>query len=289
MNTVCTLRGYTLDKRSNRTAVTTASATPGGACPTSEGTASTKAYDTADRIASGGYSYDAFGRTTAVPGSTVSYYANDLAYQQTAGTNRQTWQLDAGLRFRSWTIESSTSGTWSQTQAKTNHYSDDSDNPNWIVEDTAGTTLTRNVANATGSLTATTGKANGTVLQLTNIHGDIALRLPLDTSVAPTALDNDENGATRAGQIRVLGATAHPSAAWAVQAARNLVMDHGSARTNVSDWRLASPSRSPSARSMTPGRMVSTVAPDGCTPARGRAASAAAGLPEQDGRPPGRE
>ncbi|MFE2070414.1 RHS repeat-associated core domain-containing protein [Streptomyces sp. NPDC059467] len=147
----------------------------------------------------GGYSYDACGPTTAVPGSTRTYYADDLAYQQTAGTNRQTWQLDAGLRFRSWTIETNSSGTWSQTQAKTNRYSDDSDNPNRIVEDTAAT-LTRNVTNATGSLTATTGKTNGTVLQLSDIHGDISPRLPLDTVLAPTTPDNDENGATRAGQ-----------------------------------------------------------------------------------------
>ncbi|WP_425275697.1 RHS repeat-associated core domain-containing protein [Streptomyces tirandamycinicus] len=200
VDTVCTLRGYTVDKRSNRTAVSTASAAPGLACPTAEGTATTRAYDTADRIVGGGYSYDGFGRTTALPGSTVSYYANDLAHQQTAGTKRQTWQLDAGLRFRSWTIETSSSGTWSQTEAKTNHYSGDSDNPSWIVENAAGSTLTRNVTTATGALTATTGKTSGTVLQLTNIHGDVALQLPLDTAVAPTALDTDENGATRAGQ-----------------------------------------------------------------------------------------
>ncbi|MFJ6985648.1 MULTISPECIES: DNRLRE domain-containing protein [unclassified Streptomyces] len=200
VDTVCTLRGYTVDKRSNRTAVSTASAAPGLACPTAEGTATTKTYDTADRIAGGSYTYDGFGRATAVPGSTVAYYANDLAYQQTAGTKRQTWQLDAGLRFRSWTTETNNSGTWSQTAAKTNHYSGDSDNPSWIVEDAAGSTLTRNVTSATGGLTATTGKTSGVVLQLTDIRGDVALQLPLDTAVAPTALDSDESGAARVGQ-----------------------------------------------------------------------------------------
>ncbi|KOX37909.1 hypothetical protein ADL06_02110 [Streptomyces sp. NRRL F-6491] len=45
--------------------------------------------------------YDALGRTTALPGSAFNHYANDIAYQQTANGERQTWQLDAALRFRS--------------------------------------------------------------------------------------------------------------------------------------------------------------------------------------------
>ncbi|MEU8445858.1 DNRLRE domain-containing protein [Streptomyces microflavus] len=197
---VCTQRVYTVDKRSNRTAVSSASAALGQACTTTGSTSTTKSYDTADRIVGGGYTYDLFGRTTAVPGSTVSYYVNDLAYQQTAGAKRQTWQLDAGLRFRSWTTEANTSGTWSQTAAKTNHYSGDNDNPSWITENAAGTELTRNIISPAGGLVATTGKTNGTVLQLTGIHGDVALQLPLDTAVAPTALDSDENGVGRPSQ-----------------------------------------------------------------------------------------
>ncbi|WP_406206406.1 hypothetical protein OG331_40665 [Streptomyces sp. NBC_01017] len=37
------------------------------------------------------------------------------------------------------------------------------------------------------------------VFQLTNLHGDVNLLLPLDTSVAPTALSADEYGNRRAG------------------------------------------------------------------------------------------
>ncbi|WP_240800002.1 hypothetical protein [Streptomyces rhizosphaericola] len=85
---VCTQRVYTVDKPSNRTAVSSASAAPSQACMTTGSTTTTKSYDTADRIVGGGYTYDLFGRTTAVPGSTVAYYANDLAYQQTAGAKR---------------------------------------------------------------------------------------------------------------------------------------------------------------------------------------------------------
>ncbi|WP_408059390.1 RHS repeat-associated core domain-containing protein [Streptomyces europaeiscabiei] len=38
------------------------------------------------------------------------------------------------------------------------------------------------------------------MLQLANLHGDIALQLPADTAVAPTVLDADEFGNARPGQ-----------------------------------------------------------------------------------------
>lgn len=138
---------------------------------------------TADRLVGTGYTYDAFGRTTALPASTIGYYANDLAYQQTSGCKRQTWQLDANLRFRSWKVETGSSTTWTQTQSKLNHYDSDGDNPRWITEDTATCALTRNVDSASGDLAATTSKTGDTVLQLTTIHGDVALQLPLDSGV----------------------------------------------------------------------------------------------------------
>ncbi|WP_308406201.1 RHS repeat-associated core domain-containing protein [Streptomyces tricolor] len=197
---ICTLRTYALDSRSNRTGTTEAAAAPGLLCPTSAGTVKSRTCDTADRIVDSGYTYDAFGRTTALPGSTLSYYANDLVQRQTAGSQRQTWQLDAALRFRSWTVETNNAGTWSQTAAKTNHYGNDTDSPSWIVENAAQGTVTRNVTSATGTFSATTGKTGGTVLQLTSNHGDVALQLPLDSAVAPTVVDSNENGASRTGK-----------------------------------------------------------------------------------------
>ncbi|UYQ64487.1 DNRLRE domain-containing protein [Streptomyces peucetius] len=197
---VCTRRSYAFDQRTNRTALTTATAAANAACPTTGGTTTSHAYDSADRLVDTGYTYDAFGRTTALPGSTLGYYANDLAYQQTANGKRQIWQLDANLRFRSWTVETDTSGTWTQTASKRNHYDSDSDNPRWIIEDTTSGDLTRNVESIGGDLAATTSKTGDTVLQLTNIHGDVALQLPLDTTKAPTALDSDEYGIPRTSQ-----------------------------------------------------------------------------------------
>ncbi|MCD9904017.1 hypothetical protein LUR56_36280 [Streptomyces sp. MT29] len=60
--------------------------------------------------------------------------------------------------------------------------------------------LTRNVESASGLLAATTAAQGGVVLQLTNIHGDVALQLPLDPEDAPQVLDSDEYGNARDGQ-----------------------------------------------------------------------------------------
>uniref|UniRef100_UPI0035B31848 RHS repeat-associated core domain-containing protein n=1 Tax=Streptomyces spinoverrucosus TaxID=284043 RepID=UPI0035B31848 len=197
-DSVCTRRAYAFDKRSNRTSLTTTAAQPGLACTTTGGTTRTHTYDSADRLVDPGYAYDAYGRTTAMPGATIDYYTNNLVRRQTAGTKRQTWELDAALRFRSWTTETNSGGTWSQTGAKVNHYANDTDSPSWIVEDGTGA-VSRNVASLSGGLAAVTGKTGGTVLMLTNIHGDIGVQLPLDASQSPVALESDEYGNVRTG------------------------------------------------------------------------------------------
>lgn len=134
-DTLCTRRDYGFDKRSNRISLTTAVSAPGQDCTSTGGTAKTTAYDNADRIADSGWTYDALGRVTSAPGhGTIAYYTNDLAQRQTAGGQRQTWQLDANLRFRSWTVETGSGSSWTQTASKVNHYDSDDDTPRWIVE-----------------------------------------------------------------------------------------------------------------------------------------------------------
>jgi RHS repeat-associated protein len=189
---------YAFDNNTNRTGLTTTVDNPDGTAGTPVSTAYT--YDSADRIqtvgGTGGIVYDAFGRTTTqATGATIGYYANDLVRQQTSaeGASRQTWNLDAAQRLASWTTESNNAGTWTQTGAKTNHYGSDSDSPDWTAEDTTGT-ITRNVQGISGDLDATTAATGSTVLQLTDLHGDVTVQLPLDISQAPTALAYDEYG-----------------------------------------------------------------------------------------------
>ncbi|MDW4907555.1 DNRLRE domain-containing protein [Streptomyces sp. ADMS] len=200
VGTVCTRRDYSFDQRSNRTSLSTAIGTPGAACSTSGATTANHSYDSADRLVDSGYAYDEFGRTTTEPGSTIGYYTNDLVHRQTTASTRQTWLTDPAQRFSSWTVETGGGSTWTQTASKVNHYGGDGDNPRWIVEDTTTGALSRNVSSLTGDLAATTSATGNVTLQFTTIHGDVALLLPLDTSVAPTALDTDEYGNPRTGQ-----------------------------------------------------------------------------------------
>ncbi|WP_234476274.1 DNRLRE domain-containing protein [Streptomyces sp. MBT65] len=189
----CTRRDYTFDGNTNRTALATSTSDVGVACTSTGATTTSSSYDSADRLTTTGTVYDAFGRTTTqASGATIGYYANDLVHQQTSGTNRQTWNLDAAGRLATWTTESDSSGTWTQTGSKTNHYGSDTDSPDWIQE-TSGV-LTRNVQGSDGGLDAVTSATGGTVLQLTDIHGDVTVQLPLDTSQAVTALAYDEHG-----------------------------------------------------------------------------------------------
>jgi RHS repeat-associated protein len=195
----CTRRGYTFDNNTNRTALATSVSAAGAACTSTGATSTTNTYDSADRLVNMGIVYDAFGRTTTqASGATVAYYANDLVRQQTSGTSRQTWTLDAAQRLAAWTTEIDNAGTWTQTGSKTNHYGSDGDSPDWIKEDTAGT-ITRNVQGSSGDLDATTSATGDTVLQLTDIHGDVTVQLPLDTTKPVVASAHDEYGNPETG------------------------------------------------------------------------------------------
>ncbi|MGW3131073.1 DNRLRE domain-containing protein [Streptomyces sp. NPDC001123] len=195
----CTRRGYSFDDNTNRTGLATSVSAAGAACTSTGASGTTNTYDSADRLVNAGIVYDAFGRTTTqASGATVAYYANDLVKKQTSGTNRQTWTLDAAQRLAAWTTETNNAGTWTQTGNKVNHYGNNGDSPDWITEDTAGT-ITRNVRGSGGGLDATTNATGNTVLQLTDIHGDVTVQLPLDTVKPVVASAYDEYGNPETG------------------------------------------------------------------------------------------
>ncbi|MEU6349816.1 DNRLRE domain-containing protein [Streptomyces sp. NPDC047072] len=205
----CTRRDYTFDKNTNRTALATLAGAVGADCTSTGATTTSYTYDSADRLTTSGTVYDAFGRTTTqASGATIGYYANDLVRQQTSGTARQTWSLDAAGRLAAWTTETQgTDGTWTQTGSKTNHYGSGGDSPDWVQE--SASTITRDVQGIDGDLDAVTSATGSTVLQLTDVHGDVTVQLPLDTSVAPTSQSYDEYGnpedATAAARYGWLG------------------------------------------------------------------------------------
>ncbi|MFJ1751723.1 DNRLRE domain-containing protein [Kitasatospora sp. NPDC088134] len=197
---VCTTRTYGFDHNTNRTALTTAAAPRGTDCTTNGATTQAGTYDSADRLVNPGYAYDAFGRTTALPGTTLAYYTSDLVQQQTTGANRSTWTLDPAQRFRAWTTETNSGGAWTTGRTSTHHYGSDGDSPRWTGDNLGN--FTRNVAGPNGDLGATTANGGTVTLQFATLHGDTGLQLPL-AGGAPTVLDYDEYGNPRAGQAAV--------------------------------------------------------------------------------------
>ncbi|WP_405720827.1 DNRLRE domain-containing protein [Streptomyces sp. NBC_01537] len=196
----CTTRTYAFGGNAsfNRTGAATGVSTADCADTTSSTTTTTSAthtYDSADRITDSGYGYDAFSRTTAAPdGSTLAYYTNDLVQQETTSTTKQTWTLDAVHRLAASATQTLSGGTWTTTASATNHYADNSDSPSWTSEGTSGD-ITRDVTDLAGGFASSTTATGGTVLQLANLHGDIAVQLELSTTTA-TAFTYDEYGNT---------------------------------------------------------------------------------------------
>ncbi|MFE0646127.1 DNRLRE domain-containing protein [Streptomyces sp. NPDC058877] len=204
----CTTRAYAFDEagrsiagRMNRTSKTVYAPAEDGSCTTANGTVTASSYDSADRLLTAGYTYDAFGRTTATgTGSVNTYWDNDLVASQTKGDKRQSWSLDPAHRFTAFTTEAKQpDGTWANATSKLNHYGDDSDEPRWIIEDTTQGTLTRNVSGPDGDLTATTSATGDTELQFANLHGDVAVTLDTATTT-PKVLTFDEFGVPAEGQ-----------------------------------------------------------------------------------------
>jgi RHS repeat-associated protein len=200
--TACAQRNYTFDADTNRTQLVVRSGGTtgsGGPCPPTQiFSTKTSAYDSADRATTTGYSYDAFGRTTAIPATdtpaglatTVGYYTNDLVNTITTNATTLTYLLDPNRRVRTFTSSA-------DNQTHTNHYSADSDSPAWTAENTAGTTWTRNIT-AFAGLAATTTNTGATTYPLANLHGDIFSTVPstaTNWTASETWTATDEYGA----------------------------------------------------------------------------------------------
>lgn len=199
--TNCALRAYTFDNASNRTQLTSYGPDSNGTCQDSNpATTQNWNYDSADRVTNTGYTYDALGRTLTMPdtdtavgagagNATITYYANDLARTITQGATTTSFTLDAlPNRFRAYST--TTSGT---TTNHTNHYSDDSDNPNWITD---GTSYTRVIPGLAGLAAQYTGASPHLEWQITNLHGDVVATRTAGTTGITSSYVTDEYGRT---------------------------------------------------------------------------------------------
>ncbi|MER5555746.1 DNRLRE domain-containing protein [Streptomyces sp. NPDC002793] len=189
---VTTHRAYGFDDNTNRTSLATTIDDVDGGDPTT--TTVNSSYDSADRLISTGTVYDAFGRTTSqADGAQNAYYANDLVRQITARGKRTTWNLDGAGRLAAYTTENQDdSGAWAASASVRNHYGADGDSPAWTDEGDGR--ISRNLSDLTGGLIATTSAAGDVVLQLTNLHGDVATQIPLVDATTPVVNSYDEYG-----------------------------------------------------------------------------------------------
>ncbi|WP_347177001.1 RHS repeat-associated core domain-containing protein [Parafrankia sp. EAN1pec] len=184
---MCTSRRYVYDPDYNRTqqiSYPDAGTNPTGpACSTSTTPtySLSSSYDQADRITDTGYTYDLFGRTTAVPAAendlTVGYHANDMVASETQGAATRTYTLDPARRIRTWAQGAT---TW------TNHYTSGSDDSAAWIGDSGGG-WTRNILGISGTLVAVQDQTGTVTLQLSNLHGDIVATVDDNSSAtAPT-------------------------------------------------------------------------------------------------------
>ncbi|MFD5681003.1 DNRLRE domain-containing protein [Streptomyces bacillaris] len=173
----CSVRAYTFDGNRNRTAksVTDDDCEASTEDAVTERTAYT--YDSADRLTGSGRTYDALGRTTAKDGAQLTYFTGDGLRSETVGGLRRTWDLDGIGRTAVATTQTlGEGGAWTTTGTVTQHYGDESSAPDW--EEHSDGTRTRFVNDIAGALGATTSGGD-VVLQLTNLRGDVSVRLDL--------------------------------------------------------------------------------------------------------------
>lgn len=202
----CSLRTYAYDADSNRTSLVTRAPDSEGDCdPAAAGTTTTWTYDAASRLTAAGYGYDAAGRTTSVPAGdgggaamTATYYVNDTLRTltpQDGATRTFTFDPTAN-RYRSWS---------DGTTTRVNHYAGDNDSPVWVDE--GGGAWTRNITGIGGGLAAVQDSANGVVLQLSDLRGNVVATATTDTTATgPLAtFDSTEFGSPRGGTTRRYG------------------------------------------------------------------------------------
>lgn len=208
----CTIRSYSFDQNSNRTALNTKPMDGSGNCqPGVAGTTTTYSYDDADRLTGSGIQYDKFGRMTSIPAQhsgggvlSYTYYANEQVRTVVQDGVVKTYSLDPLGRQR----QIVTSGSTPSTEML--HYQDSSDSPAWTrVTNGQGqeTAWERTIEGIDGDLDAIRTHNSGgdtTVLQLQNLHGDVVATASIDPNAAQLTarFETDEFGNPRQASTR---------------------------------------------------------------------------------------
>ncbi|WP_344769842.1 RHS repeat-associated core domain-containing protein [Aeromicrobium panaciterrae] len=213
----CTTRSYGFSGDSNRESLATYAPGAGGVCQTTTAASTvTSSFDGADRLTTGGYVYDALGRTTTLPASntttvgggnvTIGYHADDMVAtmsQTVSGVIKaQDYTLDASGRL---SVTKNLTGGVSLSES-TDHYDGSSDAPAWTETKTRpdastawATAWARNVSGLGGDLAAIESSDGSVKLQFANLHGDVAMVTDLNFAGIESATEYTEYGLKRAG------------------------------------------------------------------------------------------
>ena len=173
----CATRLYAYDADQNRTSTTRRPPGTGGACATEGGEIETHTYDSADRLADHGVSYEPFGAITALPTADAGgaelksgFYADgQLAHQEQAGESIG-YNLDPARRA------SETIATGHIVSSAVMQYDGPESAASWLAY-TSGE-WTRNIMGIGGGLVATQNDTETPTLQIANLHGDIVATVP---------------------------------------------------------------------------------------------------------------
>ncbi|UUY04300.1 DUF6531 domain-containing protein [Svornostia abyssi] len=233
LGTQCTTRAYEFagerGMNSNRTKTATYAPQANGDCQATTGTETVLNHDIADRITDSGFVYDPFGRITAVPAQhaggaplQAKYFINDLAQEITQAGKKTEIELDPADRVRKRTV----SGT--EAYVEISHYDADGDEPAFTER---GTDVFREIDGLDGDLAATSSPQNGTVLQLTDLHGDVIGEAANDP--AATAL----TGARSQDEFGVPG----PTSDGTPQTITRVGTSKAASTTNVTSLAIAKP------------------------------------------------
>jgi RHS repeat-associated protein len=195
----CVTRAYGFSPASDRTSSTDYGPAADGSCQTTTPAASrTWSYDTANRVNTAGYVYDALGRTTTLPAIdtgapaagnlTATYHADDLVDTITQGGRTTDYAIDvAGERVRSWTDNST-----GELVTNVNHYDEDGDSPAWTQEGTGR--FTRVVAGLAGMTAIVDSDSGVPDWQVADLSGDVVATIHSGEEGLSSTSQSDEYG-----------------------------------------------------------------------------------------------